>query len=100
MFVVNEGPEWVWPLPHLLRARLLLAPPELRVRTRADTRRALGRAQHALAASVWRALPELTNADGKHCRHSCDSQTWSNAAFLEVSTDTRFDSHFLISSLD
>lgn len=35
-----------------------------------------------LRQAPWYSLPELTDANGRICVHSCQSQAWSIGAFL------------------
>ena len=48
----------------------------------------LGAYRIALKASPWRSLPELTQADGAHCSHSCEAQAWTVGGLLEVRSVT------------
>lgn len=46
-------------------------------------------ASHAaiLRGSLWKGLPELTNANGSPCQDSCPVQAWSMATMLDVLYD-------------
>jgi len=80
----HQGPEWVWPLGFFLRAWHRFGgaggPP---AGARAGMRWLL-RHRTELTQSPWLSLPELTNAGGKACRHSCPAQAWSIATLLDA----------------
>ncbi|RZF42594.1 hypothetical protein LSTR_LSTR001389 [Laodelphax striatellus] len=87
-FNYHQGPEWVWPVGFLLRARLIMAErvggDELLKKTMAQTSAILSRHFKHLQESDWRGLPELTNANGEFCKGSCPTQAWSMGCILEV----------------
>ncbi len=83
----HNGPEWLWLTGYYIRAKLLWSPHEQRSQTLEHVKEILARHREALFASEWRALPELTSADGKFCSHSCPAQTWSSATLLEALYD-------------
>ncbi len=37
-----------------------------------------------ILSSLFRGLPELTNANGAHCAASCEDQAWSSACILDA----------------
>lgn len=89
-FNYHQGPEWTWPLGFYLRARLAFARSAgQRARQAAAVLRALGPAAAEAGTSPWRGLPELCNAGGAFCPHSCRSQAWSSATVLEVLHEVR-----------
>lgn len=86
----HQGPEWTWPLPFYLRARLAFAHENGKhARTVARTYAALGPLLAELRASPWRGLPELTGPAGAPCRDSCRTQAWSSGAALEALHELR-----------
>lgn len=87
-FNYHQGPEWLWPLGFYLRARLAFAHQSgQHARTVASVYAALGPLLAELRASPWRGLPELSNAGGAPCAHSCRTQAWSSAVVLELLQD-------------
>lgn len=87
-FNYHQGPEWVWPVGYFLRARLHFSAQNGELhRTIASTKAILSKHFQELTTSVWRGLPELTNADGAYCPGSCRTQAWSMATVLEVLYD-------------
>ncbi|KAJ3032025.1 UNVERIFIED_CONTAM: hypothetical protein HDU68_008058 [Siphonaria sp. JEL0065] len=42
-----------------------------------------------LERNPYAGLPELTNANGEYCHHSCPTQAWSSATLLEVVKDLK-----------
>ncbi|KAF8361461.1 agl-1, partial [Pristionchus pacificus] len=83
----HQGPEWLWVAAYYLQARLAVAKElggEKMEEARREVLSRLGAYRIALNRSPWRSLPELTNADGKHCAHSCEAQAWSVGCLLEV----------------
>ena len=90
-FSYHNGPEWVWPMGFYLRARLHFAPiiggPALLQATISKVKHIISRHYVQLSDSVWRSLPELTNADGAYCQFSCPAQAWSMGCILEVLYD-------------
>ncbi|XP_055387431.1 glycogen debranching enzyme [Condylostylus longicornis] len=84
----HQGPEWVWPIGFYLRARLIFAKKNGKIReTVAETWHILQAHLRELQTSHWRGLPELTNENGSYCRDSCRTQAWSIATVLEVLHD-------------
>lgn len=89
-FNYHQGPEWTWPLPFYLRARLAFAHDAgQHARTVARAYAALGPLLGEIGTSPWRGLPELTGAGGAPCAHSCRTQAWSSGAALEALHDLR-----------
>ncbi|GMR35805.1 hypothetical protein PMAYCL1PPCAC_06000, partial [Pristionchus mayeri] len=88
----HQGPEWLWVAAYYLQARLAIAK-ELGGAKVDEARREvlsrLGAYRIALKNSPWRSLPELTNANGKRCDHSCEAQAWSVGCLLEVCQTVR-----------
>jgi len=90
----HQGPEWLWCTGYFLRAYLYF-----------DTRVGKGKetpyetiydiTQHLLPhrkiieTSPWAGLPELTNADGADCCHSCPTQASSSATILDLFDDIK-----------
>lgn len=86
----HQGPEWVWPIGYFLRARLIFAKHNGKLKeTIAETWQILTAHLKELQTSHWRGLPELTNEKGSYCRDSCRTQAWSIATVLEVLHDLR-----------
>ncbi|XP_043206141.1 glycogen debranching enzyme-like isoform X1 [Amphibalanus amphitrite] len=92
-FSYHNGPEWVWPMGFYLRARLHFAPiiggPALLQATISKVKHIISKHYVQLSDSVWRSLPELTNANGEYCRFSCQAQAWSMGCILEVLYDIK-----------
>jgi glycogen debranching enzyme len=82
----HNGPEWGWPLGYFLRSYLYF---DSRVGsgkndiTLHNLHRILLAARHHIQEDQWAGLPELTNADGQFCAHSCNTQAWSASTLLE-----------------
>ncbi|XP_055679144.1 glycogen debranching enzyme [Lutzomyia longipalpis] len=84
----HQGPEWVWPIGFYLRARLIFAAQNNRLKdTVAETWAILTAHLKEVKSSWWRGLPELTNSNGSFCSGSCTTQAWSMATVLEVLYD-------------
>eukprot|EP00918_Siedleckia_nematoides_P059970 GHVU01130796.1.p2 GENE.GHVU01130796.1~~GHVU01130796.1.p2 ORF type:complete len:210 (-),score=50.37 GHVU01130796.1:95-640(-) len=100
----HQGPEWVWPLGHLLEAELEfgLSPPsggqsstDATTTTTTKTtkkkisdadkhsmmRRLLSHRSH-ICHNEWLSLPELTNSNNSVCPDGCPAQAWSVATLL------------------
>ncbi|XP_071514499.1 glycogen debranching enzyme isoform X2 [Panulirus ornatus] len=84
----HQGPEWLWPVGWLLRAQLAIAPKvggyEELARTISNIKSLMAPHLTHLLTSSWRSLPELTNAEGAHCKDSNPAQSWSTGCLLEV----------------
>jgi len=82
----HNGPEWGWPLGYFLRSYLYF---DSRVgsgkndTTLHNLHRILLAPRHHIQEDRWAGLPELTNADGQFCAHSCNTQAWSASTLLE-----------------
>eukprot|EP01122_Echinamoeba_exundans_P017960 TRINITY_DN9897_c0_g1_i1.p1 TRINITY_DN9897_c0_g1~~TRINITY_DN9897_c0_g1_i1.p1 ORF type:complete len:1516 (-),score=261.84 TRINITY_DN9897_c0_g1_i1:25-4167(-) len=84
----HNGPEWVWPVGFLLRAKLAFAPEKVRPSVLADMMQRLTRRhREIIRSSHWRGLPELTNENGSPCYSSCATQAWSSATILQAYFD-------------
>lgn len=80
--------EWVWPIGFYLRARLIFGERTGHMKeARAEVWSTLQLHLKEIKTSHWRGLPELTNANGEFCPHSCTTQAWSSATILEVLYD-------------
>ncbi len=81
-FNYHQGPEWLWPMAFMLRARLAMAPD--RAAEKQAVRVFMRRYSEAIGRSPWQGLPELENAGGAFCPESCPTQAWTMACLLEV----------------
>ena len=78
-FNYHQGPEWLWPMGYLLRAKLNFGcsdPDQI-------LKPLLAHQKH-IHSDKWRSLPELTNSGGKFCADSCAAQAWSIATILDA----------------
>ena len=88
----HQGPEWVWPLGYFLRAFLIF---DSQVGGGRDDQQSSFHAVYARLAAhrthiredPWAGLPELTNAEGRYCHDSCDTQAWSSSTLLDALDD-------------
>ncbi|XP_050428887.1 glycogen debranching enzyme isoform X2 [Adelges cooleyi] len=78
----HQGPEWLWPVGFLLRAKFIFSTKKRE--TQSEIQSILAKHYEHLRTSVWRGLPELTNKDGAFCSGSCPTQAWSVATILEA----------------
>ncbi|XP_032801915.2 glycogen debranching enzyme [Petromyzon marinus] len=86
-FNYHQGPEWLWPVGYFLRAKLLFCrfmSEEIQKETIALVKKILAAHQTHLERSPWKGLPELTDASGRHCPFSCESQAWSHAVIIDA----------------
>ncbi|CAB4386835.1 unnamed protein product [Rhizophagus irregularis] len=90
----HQGPEWLWCTGYFLRAYLYFdiragkgkeSPHE----TIYDITQHLLPHRKIIETSPWAGLPELTNADGAECNHSCPTQAWSSATLLDLFDDIK-----------
>ncbi|XP_040922154.1 glycogen debranching enzyme-like isoform X2 [Toxotes jaculatrix] len=89
-FNYHQGPEWLWPVSYLLRARLYFAKKmgkETYEKTVNLVKSILSHHAVQLERSPWKGLPGLTNENGQYCPFSCESQASSIATILEVLYD-------------
>ncbi|ORY36809.1 hypothetical protein BCR33DRAFT_758962 [Rhizoclosmatium globosum] len=95
-FNYHNGPEWGWVVGFFLRAYLYfhtIAPGS----NSSKKSEVIGWIQSVLLnqknhifdldRNPFAGLPELTNADGQYCHHSCPTQAWSSATLLELLAD-------------
>ncbi|ORX48579.1 glycogen debranching enzyme [Hesseltinella vesiculosa] len=75
----HQGPEWLWPTGHFLRAAHAFGVLDL-----AAIARILRAHRREIETSPWRGLPELTNKDGAVCHDSCPTQAWSSSTLLDL----------------
>ena len=81
----HQGPEWLWPVGYFLQAKLRFCDYKNKAEATHDILRVLlPHQRHMLKEDPWHSLPELTNAEGKHCHHSCPAQAWSIATILDA----------------
>ncbi|KAJ3074514.1 hypothetical protein HDU98_011104 [Podochytrium sp. JEL0797] len=92
-FNYHNGPEWGWLVGPFLKAYIhfhTVAPgadpakkPEVIHWVQSVL---LNQKNHIFdfARNPFAGLPELTNADGAECHHSCPTQAWSTATLIEV----------------
>ncbi|CAG8832926.1 9847_t:CDS:2, partial [Racocetra persica] len=86
--------EWLWCTGYFLRAYLYF---DTRVGCGKDNKhetihtitRHLLRHREVIETDTWAGLPELTNADGAFCPHSCPTQAWSAATLLDLFDDIK-----------
>ncbi|KAI9353686.1 glucanotransferase domain of glycogen debranching enzyme-domain-containing protein [Obelidium mucronatum] len=82
-FNYHNGPEWGWLVGYFLRAYLYF-------HTLIGSKAVLLHQKNFifdLDRNPYAGLPELTNANGEYCHHSCPTQAWSSATLLEVVND-------------
>ncbi len=84
-FNYHQGPEWLWPMAFMLRARLAMTA-DLAAEKRAVSA-FVKRLEGEIEKSPWQGLPELDNAGGVFCPESCPTQAWTMACMLEVLDD-------------
>lgn len=78
----HNGPEWLWPLGFYLEALLKFS--DNPKQTITEIERLLSKHFQFIESSDWFGLPELTNAEGEPCWHSCPIQAWSHSTLLQV----------------
>ncbi|KAK6104908.1 glycogen debranching enzyme [Brugia pahangi] len=96
----HQGPEWLWVGMFFYRAKLAIAKIISEEKNRAEfyekakrfVRSRMGAYWEHLKHSTWASLPELTNANGSPCYHSCGAQAWSIGCMLEM-VDELYELH-------
>ncbi|EGN96521.1 glycoside hydrolase family 13 protein [Serpula lacrymans var. lacrymans S7.3] len=88
----HNGPEWAWPLGYFLRAYLYFdtrvgSGKEDNTQTLHHLHKILLPARRYIQNDPWAGIPELTNKDGQHCPHSCNTQAWSASTLLDFLED-------------
>lgn len=90
-FNYHNGPEWLWLTGYYIRAKLYWCKqqdnPLLVKQTIRHVRQLFSSLLELLSSNPWKGLPELTNANGQPCSHSCSVQAWSAATLLEAFYD-------------
>ncbi|KAI8845837.1 glucanotransferase domain of glycogen debranching enzyme-domain-containing protein [Chytriomyces cf. hyalinus JEL632] len=95
-FNYHNGPEWGWLVGFFLTAYLQFNAHSSGCEKKLQDKlihwvqgRMLNQKQHIrnLVANPFAGLPELTNANGEYCHHSCPTQAWSSATLLEAVSD-------------
>mmetsp|Transcript_19591 Transcript_19591/g.35971 ORF Transcript_19591/g.35971 Transcript_19591/m.35971 type:complete len:1576 (-) Transcript_19591:43-4770(-) len=81
-FSYHNGPEWLWLLGYFIRAKLNFGDRDPQV-----AGKYIRSSRAYMAETLWCSLPELTNAEGKKCPFSCESQAWSIGTLLDVYLD-------------
>ncbi|RIA84467.1 glycoside hydrolase family 13/133 protein [Glomus cerebriforme] len=90
----HQGPEWLWCTGYFLRAYLYFDTlvgkgKENPHKTICDITQHLLPHSKIIEKSPWAGLPELTNANGAECHHSCPTQAWSSATLLDLFDDIK-----------
>ncbi|CAG8477962.1 4253_t:CDS:10 [Cetraspora pellucida] len=90
----HQGPEWLWCTGYFLRAYLYFdtrvgCGKENKHETIHNITRHLLRHREVIEENTWAGLPELTNANGVPCPHSCPTQAWSAATLLDLFDDIK-----------
>ncbi|RIB00968.1 glycoside hydrolase family 13 protein [Gigaspora rosea] len=90
----HQGPEWLWCTGYFLRAYLYFDTrvgrgKENKHETIHNITRHLKPHRESIETNAWAGLPELTNADGAPCHHSCPTQAWSAATILDLFDDIK-----------
>ncbi|EJW78466.1 amylo-alpha-1,6-glucosidase [Wuchereria bancrofti] len=96
----HQGPEWLWVGMFFYRAKLAIAKiiseeknsAEFYEKAKRFVRSRMGTYWEHLKHSTWASLPELTNANGSPCYHSCGAQAWSIGCMLEM-VDELYELH-------
>ncbi|OMJ29901.1 Glycogen debranching enzyme [Smittium culicis] len=85
----HQGPEWVWCTGYYLRALLYFFSENMDMTISAyhEVLSTINNMKKHITNDLYHGLPELTNMDGEHCRHSCDTQAWSSATVLSLIRD-------------
>ncbi|KAJ3244446.1 hypothetical protein HDU78_010990 [Chytriomyces hyalinus] len=95
-FNYHNGPEWGWLVGFFLTAYLQFNSHNSGCEKKLQDElihwmqgRMLNQKQHIrdLVSNPFAGLPELTNANGEYCHHSCPTQAWSSATLLEAVAD-------------
>jgi len=90
-FNYHNGPEWLWLMGFYLRAKLYWAKqqndPSIVKQTVQHLKEILSEHHQLIFGNDWKGLPELTDANGQPCPHSCNVQAWSAATLLEAFYD-------------
>ncbi len=79
--ILNQGPEWVWPIGYYIIAKLNFSHDNETVR---HVYSLLICHLKYIIKDDWKGLPELMNKDNTICPGSCNTQAWSIATILEA----------------
>ncbi|KAH3757290.1 glycoside hydrolase family 13 protein [Pelomyxa schiedti] len=83
-FNYHQGPEWLWPFGHFLKALVLHKRYASLSEMKSHILTLLGPHIKCISESPWSSLPELTNLNGSTCHSGCPAQAWSCACMLEA----------------